>query len=96
MVGALRIKAPDGSEWFLTVTDVIVSKSRAVAKEKGVDETYAMVQFVIPEFQKDADSILSWAKNNMRPEDCNIVMLKAPKPLSKEEVLEKGEWYYDK
>lgn len=95
MISAIKIKAPDGSEWFLTVTDVIVHKSKVVAKEREIDETYAMVQFVFPEFEKDNDSILSWAKNNMGPEDCNIIMLKQPQPLSKKEIMETGEWYYD-
>lgn len=96
MVNVIKIKSPDTSEWFLSVADVIVHKSRVVAKEKGIDETYAMVQFVIPEFKDNSESVLSWAKNNMKPEDCNLVMLKPPKPLPKEEVMEKGEWYCER
>jgi len=95
MISVVRVKVKDGSEWFVTVTDIAVDKAQSVAKDKGIDRTYALVQFVLPEFGKNPDAAVTWAKDHMDHGKINLIMLKQPDPLPKDEVLKSGDWYYD-
>lgn len=92
MVSSIKITAPDGSVWFTPVTDVAVHKANHLAKQQKTQAMFVLVQTVFPEFEKDPNQVIAWAKGYMKPEDFNLIKLQDPKPLPKESVLKDGKW----
>ena len=92
MVSSIRITAPDGSVWFLPVTDVAVHKANVLAEQQKSDPMFVLIQTIFPEFEKEPNQVIAWARGYMKPNEINLVKLKDPDPCPKEVVLKEGSW----
>lgn len=92
MVSSIKIKAPDGSVWFMTVTDVAVHKANTLAEQQKSDPMFVLIQTVFPEFEKDPNQVIAWARGYMKPSEISLVKLQEANPCPKETILKEGVW----
>ena len=92
MKATIRIVATDGSEWLMTTADVAVHRANVIAKQTNEQPVYILSKEVFPAFEKDPNSILAWAKTQMKPEDISLTQIGQPRPLKKEDILKNGTW----
>lgn len=92
MKGIVKIVHHDGSEWFMPATVVASNKASAVAKKTNTDAIYVLAKEVMPEFEKNPEKIIDWAKNHMKPEEISLIRRAPPRDSDKADILKNGAW----
>lgn len=88
----IKIKAPNGSDYVLSMIDIAMHKAKATAGPTRNPRTI-MATAIMPEFQKNPEKAREWAKKMSVSDMIFLKVRQAPEPTSEElaKHLEKGE-----